>query len=163
MISSSRRDDDGASSELNEALEALLWFGVSMMRAGNTAFRTSEWMQALAAKMRVDTISLSFTLDSITASVRRHDRLATMVREIGPPGVNASRIRELEQLVKATEPGSVPHTVTAKLAEIDAAPPFFSPIQVAAAVGVASGAFAFLNGCDVLEMLAASISGGIGQ
>ena len=37
------------------------------------------------------------------------------------------------------------------------------PIQIAAAVGVASGAFAFLNGCGALEMSAAAISGGIGQ
>ena len=139
MISSLSRDGDGAPSEPNEALEALLWLGVSMMRAGNTAFETREWMQALAAKIGFDAISLSFTLDSITASVRRRDMSATMVREIGPPGVNASRIRELEQLVKATKPGSAAHTVTVKLAEINAVPPFFSPIQIAAAVGVASG------------------------
>src|SRR6185312_5311969 len=117
MYSSLSRADGGASSELNEALEALLWFGVSMMRAGNTAFRTREWMQALAAKIGFDAISLSFTLDNITASARRRDGSATMVREIGPPGVNAARIRELEQLVSETEPGSDPRTVTAKLAE----------------------------------------------
>jgi uncharacterized membrane protein YjjP (DUF1212 family) len=156
-------NDGGTLPKLNEALDALLWFGISMMRAGNTAFRTREWMQTLAAKLGFDAISLSFTLDSITASARRRDGSATMVREIGSPGVNASRIRELEQLVKTTESGSAPLTVTAKLAEIDAAPPFFSSIQVAAAVGVASGAFAFLNGSDALEMIAAAISGGIGQ
>ena len=99
-------DSGTASPELNDVLETLLWLGTSMMRAGSTAFETREWMEAMAAKMGLDAISVGFTLDSITASVRRGDERATMVREIGLPGVNAWRIRELEQLVKTIEPGA---------------------------------------------------------
>ena len=36
-------------------------------------------------------------------------------------------------------------------------------MQIAAGVGVASGAFAFLNGAAIPEMLAAALGGGIGQ
>ncbi len=156
-------DSGTTSAQLNDVLETLIWLGTSMMRAGSTAFETREWMEAMAAKMGLDAISVGFTLDSITASVRRRDERATMVREIGLPGVNAWRIRELEQLVKTIEPGRTPRTIRAKLAEIEAAPPFYSHIQIAAAVGLASGSFAFLNGCSTLEMIAAGIGGGIGQ
>jgi len=134
-----------------------------MMRSGNTAFRTRECMDAMASRLGLDAISVGFTLDSIVASARRRGERATMVRETGTPGVNAWRIRELEQLVKTTPHGSSPRTVAAQLADIEAAPPFFSSVRIATAVGLASGAFAFLNGCPLPEMAAAAIGGGAGQ
>ena len=52
-------------------MDVLLSFGTLMMRAGNTATRTREWIEAIARKMGFDAISISLSLDSITASVRR--------------------------------------------------------------------------------------------
>jgi uncharacterized membrane protein YjjP (DUF1212 family) len=144
-------------------VEVLLWLGALMLRAGNTAIRTREWMEVVARKMGFDALSVSLTLDSITASVCRSGEWATAMREIGPPGINAWRIGELEQLAKTMAPGPAPREIAARLAGIESAPPRYSDAQIAAAIGVASGGFAFLNGAAALEMIAAGIGGGIGQ
>ena len=142
-------------------MDVLLAFGALMMRAGNTAARTREWMGVTARKMGFEAISISLSLDSITASVRRSGERATAVREIGPPGINVWRIAELEQLAKA--PVSTPSEIAQRLEDIELAKPLYSSVQIAAAVGVASAAFAFLNGAAAPEMIAAAIGAGIGQ
>jgi len=142
-------------------MDVLLSFGTLMMRAGNTATRTREWIEAIARKMGFDAISISLSLDSITASVRRSGERITAMREIGPPGINVWRIAELEQLAKT--PGSTPSEIAARLEDIELAKPLYSSVQISAAVGIASGAFAFLNGAATPEMISAAIGGGIGQ
>jgi uncharacterized membrane protein YjjP (DUF1212 family) len=114
-----------------------------------------------ARTMGFEAISISLSLDSITASVRRSGECVTAVREIGPPGINVWRIAELEQLAKA--PVSTPSEIAQRLEDIELAKPLYSSAQIAAAVGVASAAFAFLNGAAAPEMIAAAIGAGIGQ
>jgi len=75
-------------------MDVLLAFGALMMRAGNTATRTREWIGVTARKMGFEAISISLSLDSITASVRRSGERVTAVREIGPPGINVWRVRQ---------------------------------------------------------------------
>ena len=53
----------------------LLWFGASMLGAGNTATRTREWIEVIARKMGFDAVSVSLSLEGITASVRRMHHL----------------------------------------------------------------------------------------
>jgi len=142
-------------------MDVLLGFGTLMMRAGNTATRTREWFEVIGSKMGFDAISISLSLDSITASVRRSDERITAMREIGAPGINVWRIAELEQLAKTT--GSTPSEIAVRLDDIKLAKPLYSSVQISAAVGVASGAFAFLNGAAAPEMISAVIGGGIGQ
>jgi uncharacterized membrane protein YjjP (DUF1212 family) len=163
VTSSIDMEDRATSTAPGDAVEMLLWFGALMMRAGNTATRTREWIDALAHKMGFDAVSASVSLDSITASVRRSGEWTTAIREIGPPGVNVWRIGELEQLAKSTQPGLAPRDIAIRLAEIESTSPRYSGAQVAAAVGAASGSFAFLNGAAAPEMIAAAIGGGIGQ
>lgn len=148
---------------LSGAVDALLRFGALMLRSGNTAARTREWMEVVARKMGLDAVSVSLSLDSITASVGRAGEGVTTMREVGPPGINASRIVELEQLAKTMEPGQMPRDIAAALAEIESTPLLYSSAQIAAAVGLASGGFAFLNGAAAVEMVASAIGGGIGQ
>jgi uncharacterized membrane protein YjjP (DUF1212 family) len=117
----------------------------------------------IAHKMGFDAVSVSLSLDNITATVRRAGEWATRMREIGPPGINAWRITELEQLAKAPGPGLAPREIAAKLSQIDSTMPRYSSLQIVVAVGVASSGFAFLNGAAVPEMIAAAIGGGVGQ
>jgi uncharacterized membrane protein YjjP (DUF1212 family) len=114
------------SPSLNDAVDVLLRFGALMLRAGNTAARTREWIEVMTRKMGFDAVSLSLSLDSITASVRRSDEQVTTMREIGPPGINVSRIVELEQLAKAAEFGQTPRDIAVKLVEIESMPPRYS-------------------------------------
>ena len=106
---------------------------------------------------------MGFTLDSITVSVRSEREWTTMVREIGLPGVNVTRIAELERLARTLESGGTARTGAERLKQIESASPLYSQAQIAAAVGLASGAFAFLNGCTALEIAAAGIAAGAGQ
>jgi uncharacterized membrane protein YjjP (DUF1212 family) len=146
-----------------EAVDLLLWFGASMLRAGNTAIRTREWIEVLARKMGFDAVSVNISLDTISTCVQRCGESVTTMREIGSPGINVSRIAELEGLAKSARLGPMPREIAAKLTEIESATPWYSSAQITAAVGVASGAFAFLNGAAASEMIAATIGGAIGQ
>jgi uncharacterized membrane protein YjjP (DUF1212 family) len=71
MPSTFNNEDRSTPSAPSEAVDVLLWFGASMLRAGNTAARTREWIEVIAHKMGFDLVSVSLSLDNITASVRR--------------------------------------------------------------------------------------------
>ncbi|MGB8757157.1 MAG: threonine/serine exporter family protein, partial [Pseudolabrys sp.] len=90
------------------------------------------------------------------------ERVTTM-REIGPPGINAWRIAELEQLASTVGPRPAPRDVAARLAIIESTASRYSSVTIAAAVGAASAGFAFLNGAATREMIAAAMGGAIGQ
>lgn len=155
--------DSGPSEETGDAVGVLMWFGALMLRAGNTATRTREWIDVIARQMGFAAVAVSLSLDSITVSVRRSGEWVTTMREIGPPGINAWRIAELEQLARTVGPGDMPRDIAARLAKIESTAPRYSTVTIATAVGAASAGFAFLNGAATREMIAAAIGGGIGQ
>jgi uncharacterized membrane protein YjjP (DUF1212 family) len=157
------RDNNVGSSALGDELEVLTWFGALMLRSGNTAIRTREWIDVVADSMGFNAISVSLSLDDLTVRARRSGAWVMAIREIGSPRINASRIAELEQLARTQRPGSAPHDIALKLAEIESVRPRYPGALIAAAVALASGAFAFLNGAAVPELSAAAIGGGIGQ
>jgi uncharacterized membrane protein YjjP (DUF1212 family) len=144
-------------------VEVLIGFAVLMLRAGNTASRTREWIDLIAHKMGFDAVSVSLSLDSIVTSVRRSGEWTTTMREVGPQTINVWRIGELEKLASAAGPKTASAEIAAKLAEIEAAALLYSRTQIAAAVGAASAGFAFINGAAAPEMMAAAIGGGMGQ
>lgn len=134
-----------------------------MLRAGDTAFRVREWMGAIGRAMGFDELSVRVALGGITASARRSAERATLMREVAPPGIDAWRLGALERLAREAQPGMTPNELAAKLAAIEAERPLYSIAQTAAAVAVASGAFSYLNGGGIVEMVAAVVGGGIGQ
>jgi len=146
-----------------DALEVLTQFGASALRAGNTAVRTRELMEAMALKFGFEAIAVNLSLDSITANARHSGKWISTMRMLGPPGINVSRIGQLEQLAQVVGPGTAPNEIAARLKDIDSAAPLYSRAQLAIAIGLASGSFAFLNGVGVLEIIAAAAGGGIGQ
>src|SRR6187431_878769 len=87
-----------AASSAADGLDVLAGFGAAMLRAGQTAARTRALMEVLGRKLKVDNLAVGITLDSIVTSGLREARTATVVREIGPPGVNAARLGALESL-----------------------------------------------------------------
>lgn len=140
-----------------EAFDVLVRFGALMWRAGSTAIRTREWMELLARKMGYDALAVSFSLENISASAHRSGEWKTMVRAIGPPAVNAARIAELEQLARTAGAETSISQTEARLSKIEAAPPLWSRAQISAAIAMASGSFAFLNGAGAVEVCAAAI------
>ena len=162
MPSHPEPDDRPASAALTEAADVLVSFGAAMLRAGNTASRTCAWIDVLARRLDVDAVSINLSLDAVTATLRRSDAWITVTREVGPPGINTERIVALEKLARTAGPGA-PRDIASRLAQIESAPPAHSRVRLAAAIGVASGAFAFLNGAAAPEMAAAGMAGAIGQ
>jgi len=148
---------------LGDGLDVLARFGAALLRAGDTAHRVRELMGALARSMGLEAPAVSVTLNSITAGIRRGGEHATLIREIGPPAVNASRIVALEAIARAAAPGLRPGELAAHLAAVEATPGRYSVASIAAAVGAGCGCFAFLNGGGPLEIIGAGIGGGIGQ
>jgi hypothetical protein len=59
-----------------------------MLRAGNAATRTREWIELLARKMDFDSVSVSQSFDSMTAGVHHPGGWDTAMREIGPLAIN---------------------------------------------------------------------------
>src|SRR4051794_26536179 len=100
MTLTSKGEEPMTSVALTEAADVILSFGAAMMRAGNTASRSREWIEVVARKLGFEAVSVSLSLDSITVSLRRSGILATAMREIGPPGINAIKIAALERLAK---------------------------------------------------------------
>ena len=131
-----------------------------MLRTGNTAARTYKWIEVVAQKLAFEFVSISQSLDSLIVTVRRSGDWITVMREIGPPAVNVSRIGDLERLAKTVEAGSAPHDIANKLAKLESEPPAYSAWLIAVAVGVASGGFAFINGAAAV---AAAVAGATGQ
>jgi uncharacterized membrane protein YjjP (DUF1212 family) len=80
-----------------------------------------------------------------------------------PLGINAWRIGALERLARTRRPDLAPKDLAADLDAIEAVPPIHSIITVAVAIGLASGAFSYLNDGDMLGTGAAIAAGGLGQ
>src|SRR5262249_23218840 len=140
-----------------------LRFGALLLRAGDAGYRVRELMGLLARSMGLEAPSVSLTLNSITVGIDRAGEHATLMREIGPPGVNASRIAALERIARRAPSGIKPTELAAQLAAVEAQPPRYSVGLIAAAVGAGCGCFAFLNGGGPLEVIGAGIGGGVGQ
>ena len=153
----------GQKAPLAEALEVLLRFGTLMLRAGDTAFRVRDSMGMLATSMGIESLSLHITINGMTATVRRNGEQVTLASEVSPPGINAWRIGALERLARTRRPDLAPKDLAADLDAIEAVPPIHSIITVAGAIGLASGAFSYLNGGDMLGTGAAIAAGGLGQ
>jgi len=153
----------GQKAPLAEALEVLLRFGTLMLRAGDTAFRVRDSMGMLATSMGIESLSLHVTINGMTATVRRSGEQVTLASEVSPLGINAWRIGALERLARTRRPDLAPKDLAADLDAIEAVPPIHSIITVAVAIGLASGAFSYLNGGDMLGTGAAIAAGGLGQ
>lgn len=149
--------------QLTANLDILLRFGALMLRAGDTAFRVRAAMARLAGHMGIESLSLQVTLDAIAATVRQDGQAATLTCDVGAPGINAARIGALERLAAASKPGLTAETLARDLDAVEAAPSLHALPMVAIAIGLASGAFSYLNGGDLLATGAAIIAGATGQ
>jgi uncharacterized membrane protein YjjP (DUF1212 family) len=163
VTTSRDQDDQARAAALDEAVDVLLRFGAAMLRSGDTVTRTRMWAEVVARKLGCDALSISLSSDAITASVRRAGASTTGMREIGPSGTNAWRIGELEALARTLGPEPAPRDIAARIAAIEATPPRHAGALIVAALGLASGAFAFLNGAGAPEMIAAALGGAFGQ
>jgi len=148
---------------LADSLDVLLRYGALMLRSGDAAFRVHDAAQRLAPRLGIDALALLVTVTGMTATARRGGEQVTLVRHVEPLGINAWRLGSLERLADEAPVGLSPAMLGGRLDAIEAAPAQYSIAAVAVAVGLASGAFSFLNGGNLVGVLAAFVAGGIGQ
>ena len=146
-----------------ERLDVVLRFGAQVLRAGDPAFRVRQAMATVARSQGLERLSLQMGLGGIFGTARHGGETATVLREVGTPGVNAWRISALYELARDTPAGAGPSELEARLQAIDGAMPRYSVAATAAAVGAACGAFAVLNGGAGVEVAAAAVGAGVGQ
>ncbi len=140
-------------------LQELLRFGGLMLSAGETAFRVRRSMGVIASGLGFEWLSVQLGARNLVASGCRNGETATLVRDVEIPSVNTERIGALEALARNMPSGAF----ASKLAAIESVRPRYSIVQTAAAIAVACGAFAFLNGGAWPDVAACAIGGGIGQ
>ena len=153
----------GSRADLDRALDVLLRFGAAMMHSGDTAFRVRDAMRRLARALGIERLEVELSTGGLIATTWTGGEAATLAREIGPPGVDASKIAALEELSLGASPGLDAATLEAELDRIEKASPLHGLLPVALSMAVASTAFSYLNGGDLLATGAAAVSGGIGQ
>lgn len=141
----------------------LLRFGVLMMRAGGTGARTHDLMSTLACRFNLQDFAAGISLENVIVSAQRSGEWTTAMKNIGPIGINSHRIGQLERLLDSDERTLSPEEISRRLSEIESAPLLYGHLQLAGAIAIASGGFAFLNGAPMPELIVASASGGIGQ
>ena len=163
MKTSEHVQPPGTDAALTEAVDALLEFGGLMLRAGTEAFRVRQRMRNLALAMGIEAIGLHVLLGSIEVTARRGSAHVTLVSEIAPLGIDARRLGDLERLARTAQPGLTAAELRDQIKAITAKRPVFPIAITAIAVGIASGAFSYLNEGGLYEIAAAFAGGAIGQ
>ena len=153
----------GARADLDRALDVLLRFGAAMLHSGDTAFRVRDAMRKLATGLGIERLDVQLWTGGLTVTARAGTEIVTLAREIGPPGVDASKIAALEALSRSDLAGLTVGTLAARLDAIEKAPSLHGLLPIALSMAVASTAFSYLNGGDLLATGAAAASGGVGQ
>jgi uncharacterized membrane protein YjjP (DUF1212 family) len=148
---------------LGDALDVLLRYGALMLRTGDSAFRVHDAVERLAPRLGIDHLDLLVTLTGMTAMARRGNEQVTLVRHVGPLGINAARLGRLDRLADEAPAALTPSALGARLDAIEATGPEHPVIVVAIAVGLASASFSYLNGANLAGVLAAFAAGGVGQ
>jgi uncharacterized membrane protein YjjP (DUF1212 family) len=150
-------------SSLNDALDVLLRYGALMLRTGDAAFRVHDAVERLAPRLGIDHLDLLVTVTGMTATARRGSEQVTLVRHVGPLGINAARLGSLDRLADEAPAALTPSALSARLEAVEAAAPEHPIVVVAIAVGLASASFSYLNGANLAGVLAAFAAGGVGQ
>jgi uncharacterized membrane protein YjjP (DUF1212 family) len=150
-------------SSLADALDVLLRYGALLLRTGDSAFRVHDAVERLAPKLGIERFAMLVTVTGITATAKRDGEQVTLVRQVGPLGINSWRLGRLERLAEEAPADLTPSALATRLDALEAAAPQHAAIVVAIAVGVASACFSYLNGGNLAGILATFVAGGVGQ
>ncbi|WP_062464519.1 threonine/serine ThrE exporter family protein [Demequina soli] len=149
--------------ELIRQSGAVLRVGRLMLASGTASYRVKEAMQAVAKALGIDRHTAAVTLTEITATTHRGPIFRTEVTEVRTFGVNAERIKLLDDFRS-----TLPETITVDevheaLDRIEAKPALYHPAVNAISAGAACAAFAVLNNARPLEVLAVLVAATFGQ
>ena len=142
------------------ALEAAL---IVMRNGGSTVAANRTFTNVLRGSKK-EGVSAAWRLDFIAATIAGEGRSSTVVRPVGPSGVNLTRVSEVAVLAERVAQGEVAVTAfEAELARIRKLPsPYNRWLAMVAAAGL-SGALSQFAGGDWGSFGIAFVAAGVGQ
>ena len=149
--------------ELIRQSGAVLRVGRMMLASGTASYRVKEAMQAVARALGIDRHTAAVTFTEITATTHRGAIFRTEVTEVRKFGVNAERIKLLDDFRSGIPEHTTAADVHAALDAIEAKPALYHPAVNALSAGAACAAFAVLNNARPLEVLAVLVAATLGQ
>ncbi|WP_062517963.1 threonine/serine ThrE exporter family protein [Demequina gelatinilytica] len=142
---------------------AILRMGRMMLAAGTASYRVKEAMGAVAHALGVDRHTAAVTLTEITATTHRGAIFRTEVTEVRKFGVNAERIKLLDDFRSGLPEHITVEEVHAELDRIEARPALYPAVANALSAGAACAAFGVLNNARPLEVIAVLVAATAGQ
>lgn len=125
--------------------DAATRMGALMLASGTGSSRVRESMRRAGAALGLERLQAQVTLREIVTTTTWQGIFRTQVVEVPAPGVNASRLAELEALSRSLPEGTTAAELNARLDELERRPRLYGTGQLVVAAAVACMAFAFLN------------------
>lgn len=144
---------------LIRASHLVLRTGNLMLGAGTSTLRVRQSMTRVARSLGIDHLQAQVTFTNVVVTVHRRAIFRTQAGEITTPGVDADRIRAIQQFTRSLPEHVSPAEVSERLDAIEARPARHSQWKVALAVGFACASVGFLAGGSWRELLAVLVAG----
>ena len=140
--------------------------GLMLLSCGTGAWRVRSAMNSVAGQLGLTCTITGRTDVSGTIQVMTEKSPTLSPLSLGNTGVNTSKLNQLERFVKNFSNEGVHMTleeVHSRLDEIDKIQGLYTPAMLGLASALACGAFTFLLGGGLVEMICAFIGAGVGN
>ena len=139
--------------------------GLMLLSCGTGAWRVRGSMNTIAGQLGL-TCTITVGLMSLDYTSYDGKKSNSQSLSLGNTGVNTSKLNQLERFVKNFSKEGVHMTleeVHSRLDEIDKIQGLYTPAMLGLASALACGAFTFLLGGGLIEMICAFIGAGVGN
>lgn len=134
-----------------------------MLQGGTVSSRVEQAMNRVALALGADRLDAYITLTGITASLHCRKRHYTQITRVTSVRVDMNWVSAVEFLSKNISTTATIAELNGLLDEIEQMPPVYPIPWVIAAVAIACGAFALIQGGSIAEFIGAAIGAGFGQ
>ncbi len=136
--------------ELRDVMELTLWTAQLQLKSGAQSARVERTAHLLGSALGADWLDVLVMQEGVLLTTSSGAEFRTRVRRVSALGVNLSTLVHIAQMTAKAWKGDLDrHSVRKRLEELDQAPPVYPRLFVAAAVGIACGAFSSLFGGDL--------------
>lgn len=143
--------------------DAVTRIGALMLSAGTGSSRVRQSMRRAAAALGMERLQALVTLREIVTTATWRGIFRTQVVEVPPPGVNAARLAELEELTRRLPEGTTADELNALLDVVERRPSLYGTKRLVLAAAIACMAFAFLNNGGWAECLVVAVAAACGR
>jgi uncharacterized membrane protein YjjP (DUF1212 family) len=147
-----------------QAVDLALEAALVVLRNGGSTEAADRTFANILRGWKQSEAPTTWRLDFIATTGPESGQSATVIRPVGPIGVNLVRASEAEALGERVARGEVAaEAVSAEIARIGGLPSPYSRAVLVAAAGIAAACFSQLLGGDQGSLAVAAVAAGIGQ